>query len=237
MEDVLSGLPGPELVVRDRCGGEIVRLSIFYWESNDKEYLPKGHFSGSRVEVKLNSVTVDQCLPHRAQLALRQVYRPRDDETYYEPFEQGILVMPEKYELVFYQAQPEDVRRSPYPEKVVLAFYHHYADDQQAAEYFTKEGWEQLEQCAAGRCGCASARSEIVHVRVTDLQPREYSYSKGQSPGPDWAVFDFNVLCEHQDGTLEGETFVRWHLVRQDDHWRLDDAEVMYAEKQERGEQ
>ena len=234
MENVLFGLPGPELVVRDRCGGEIVRSSIFYWESNKEEYLPKGHFSGSRVEVELNSVTVDQRLPHRAQLALRQIYRPRDDETYYEPFERGILVMPEKYELVFYQAQPEDVKRSPYPEKVVLAFYNHYSDDEQAAEYFTETGWEQLEQCAAGRCGCTSARSEIARVWVTDLQPGEYTHSEGKSPGPNRTVFDFNVICEHQNGTLEDETFVRWYLVRQGDRWRLDDAEVTYAEEQER---
>jgi len=233
MEDVLSGSQGPELVVRDRCNGEITKLSIFYWEPGKEEYVPRGYFSGSRVEIELNSVTVDQRLPHRAQLALRQTYRPSDGETYYEPLEQGILVMPEKYELVFYQAEPKDVKRSPYPEKVVLAFYNHYTDDQQAAEYFTEKGWEQLEQCAAGRCGCASARSEIAHVRVTNLQPEEYTYGKN-SPGSDRAVFDFNVLCEHRDGTLEDETFVRWYLVRQDDRWRLDDAEVIYTEEQER---
>jgi len=237
MKNVLSGLPGPELVVRDRCDDKVIRSSIFYWEPNKKEYVPQGHFSGSRVEVELNSVTVDQRLPHRAQLALRQIYRPRDEKTYYEPFDRGILVVPEKYELVFYQAEPEDVRRSPYPEKVVLAFYNHYTDDRQAAEYFTEKGWEQLEQCAAGRCGCASARGEIAHVRVTNLQPGEYTYSEGKSPGSDRAVFDFNVLCEHQNGTLEDETFVRWYLVRQDDHWRLDDAEVIHAGEQEKDKQ
>ena len=230
MENVLSGLPGSELVVRDRCNDEVSRLTIFYWEPNEERYLSKGHFSGSRIKVELNNVTVDQRLPQRAQLALRLVYHPDDNETYYGLFDQGILVMPEKYELTCYQAEPKDVMRSPYPEKVVLAFYNHYTDGRQASEYFTEKGWEQLEQCATGRCGCISARSEIAHVRVTDLQP-------GEDTSSDRATFDLNVICERRDGELEGETFVRWHLVRQDDRWKLANAEVIPAEEQGGNEQ
>ena len=231
MEDVLSGLPGPELIVRDRCDDEITRLSIFYWEPDKEEYLPKGHFSGSRIKVELDNATVDQRLPHRAQLMLRQTYRPHHhNETYYEPFDRGILVMPEKYELTFYRAEPEDVMRSPYPEKVVLAFYSHYMDDRQASEYFTEKGWERLEQCTTGRCGCTSARSEITHVRVTNLQP-------GEDIGSDQATFDFNIICERRSGALDDETSVRWYLVRQDGRWKLDNAEVIPIEEQERDEQ
>ena len=230
MENVLSGLQGSELVVRDRCNDETTRLAIFYWEPNEEEYLPKGYFNGSRIKVELDKVTVDQRLPHRAQLALRQVYHPDDNETYYGPFDRGILVMPEKYELTCYQAEPKDVKRSPYPEKVVLAFYNHYTDNEQASEYFTEKGWKQLEQCATGRCGCTSARSEITHVRVTNLQP-------GEDTSSDRATFDFNVICERRNGAQDDETSVRWYLVRQDDRWKLDNAEVIPAEEQERDEQ
>jgi len=230
MEDVLSSLPGSELVVRDRCNGETTRLTIFYWEPNEEEYLPKGHFSGSRIKVELNSVTVDQRLPHRAQLALRLIYHPDDNETYYGPFGQGILTMSEKYELTCYQAEPKDVTRSPYPEKVVFAFYRNYTDDKQISEYFTEKGWEQLEQCAAGRCGCTSARSEITHVRVTSLQP-------GEDTSSDQATFDLNVICERQNGAPDDETTIRWYLVRQDDRWKLDNAEVIPAEEQGKEEQ
>jgi len=226
MEDVLSGLPGSELVVRDHCNDETTRLAIFYWEPNKEEYLPKGHFSGSRINVELNSVTLDQRLSHRAQLALRLTYYPDNNETYYGPFDQDILVTPVKYELICYQRELKDVALSPYPEKVVLAFYKHYTDDRQAPEYFTEEGWEQLERCAAGQCGCTSARSEITHVRVTDLQ-------SGEDIGSDRATFDLDVVCEHRDGVLDDETSVRWYLVRQDDRWKLDDADVIPAEGQE----
>ncbi len=230
MENVLSGLPDSELVVRDRCNGEITRLTIFYWEPNEKEYLPKGHFSGSRIKVELNNVTVDQRLSHRAQLALRLIYHPDDNGTYYGSFDQGILAMPEKYELVCYQAEPKDVVLSPYPEKVVLAFYRHYTDDEQISEYFTEKGWEQLEQCAAGRCGCTSARSEIIHVRVTDLR-------LGEDTSSDQATFDLNVICERRNGAPDDETAIRWYLVRQDGRWKLDNAAVIPAEEQERDEQ
>jgi len=225
MEDVLSGLPGSELVVRDRCNDQVTRLTIFYWEPNEGEYLPKGHFIGSRIEVGLNSVTVDQRRPHRAQLTLRLTYHSDDNETYYGPFDQGILVAPVKYEQVCYQGELEDVALSPYPEKVVFSFYRHYTDDRWAAEHFTEEGWERLEQCAAGRCGCTSARSEIIHVRVTDLQ-------SGEDIGSDRATFDLDVVCERRDGALDDETSIRWYLVRQDGRWKLDNAEVIPAEEQ-----
>ncbi len=232
MENVLTGLPGPELIVRDRCNGEITRLSIFYWDPNEAAYLSKGHFSGSRIEIELNNVTVNQRLPHRAQLALRQVYQSRDNETYYQPGNLGILVMPGKYELAFYRPEPEDVMRSPYPEKVVLAFYNHYTDPERAAGYFTARGWGQLEQCATGRCGCTAAPDEVAHVRVTHLQSGENAHS-GDNLNPNQASFDFRVICELQNGAQEDETSVRWHLIRQDGRWKLDGAELTPIERQE----
>jgi tetratricopeptide (TPR) repeat protein len=223
MENVLSGLPGPELVVRDRCNGETARLSIFHWEPNEGEYLPKGHFSGSQIQIDTDQVTVSQRLPHRAQLALQQVYQSRDNETYYQPGNLGILVMPGKYELTFYGAEPKDVMRSPYPEKVVLAFYNHYTDERESSEYFTKEGWSELEQCTTGRCGCASAPGEIAHVRVTDLHSDE-DVSSNQ------VTIDSHVVCEHRNSPPEDERFVRWVLVQQDGQWKLDGAELIPAE-------
>ncbi len=230
MEDVLSGLPGPELIVRDRCYDETTRLTIFHWEPSEDKYLSQGLFFGSRIEAELDKVIVDQRLLHRAQLALRQIYRPRDNETYYYPFNGDVLIVPEKYELVFYQPEPEDVTQSPYPEKVVLAFYNHYTDDEQASVYFTENGWEQLRGCGTGQCGCTSTRSEITHVRVTDLQAGEGTYSKSTDPGTDQTTVDVKVICERRNDTPESTTYVRWYLVRHDDRWKLHYAEVLSTE-------
>jgi hypothetical protein len=223
MEDVLSGLAGTELVVRDRCNGETTRLSIFHWDANEGKYVPKGHFSGNQIQVETNKVTVSQRLPHRAQLALKQVYQSNDNKTYYQPGDLGILVMSGEYELTFYKAEPKDPMRSPYPEKIVLAFYNHYTEGRRVSGYFTREGWRELEECAPGRCGCASARDEISYVRVTELHCDE-------DISADRITVDSHVICERQDGTSEDEAFVRWDLVQQDGRWRLNDAELITAE-------
>ncbi len=220
MEDVLSGLPATELVVRDRCNGETTRLSIFHWEENAGKYVPKGHFSGSQIQIETDKVTVSQRLPHRAQLVLKQVYRSLDTKTYYQPGNLGILVMSGEYELGFYKAEPQDPMRSPYPEKVVLAFYNHYADSRKVSGYFTEQGRRELADCATGRCGCIAPPSEIVHVRVTDLHSDE-------DINTEQITVDSHIICRRHDGTLENETFVRWHLIQQDGRWKLDNAELV----------
>lgn len=217
MEDLLSGLTGPELVVRDRCEGHTTRLSIFSWDNGERAYLARGHFAASRIEYALDSVTVEQRLPHRAQLALRQLYRPLEGRTYYQTGELGVLVMPAKYELAFYQEEPADVTRSPYPEKVVLAFYNHYNDAAFAAKLFTSEGWAKVAQCNTGLCGCNPPPGEVSHARVTDLRAREETTER--------AVFDFSIVCEPKGSEPEDETTVRWYLVRRDGRWYLDNAE------------
>jgi hypothetical protein len=236
MEDVLSRLSGPELVLRDHCGGEVARASIFYWDQDQGAYLPKGYFFGSRIEVGQDHVTVDQRLPRRAQLALRQVYRADRGRTYYGPFGQGVLAMPEKYELVGYQPEPTDVTLSPYPEKVLLAFYNHYAEGERVAEYFTEKGWQELDRCADGKCGCSTPRSGVAHVRVTYLERADGAYGEGENPGPNEAAFDLNVICERRGDRPEEETPVRWYLVRQDGRWKLDDAEMVQVGEQDQEE-
>jgi hypothetical protein len=156
-------------------------------------------------------------------LALKQVYQSYDTKTYYQRGDLGILVMSGEYELVFYKAEPKDPMRSPYPEKVVLAFYNHYTNGRRVSGYFTGEGWSELEGCTTGRCGCNPAPSEIAYVRVTDLHSDDDINS-------DRVTVDSHVICEHQDGTSERESFVRWYLVQQNGRWKLNDAELIPAD-------
>jgi len=225
MEDVLSGLPGPELVIRDRCNGEMTRLSIFRWDAEAAQYRAQGHFSGSQLEVERDTVIVNQRIPHRAQLLLRQTYHARENRTYYQPGELGIPVMPDTYELTFYQGEPQDVTRSPYPEKVVLSFYHHYDEGEQISRYFTEQGWQRLKRCSEGSCGCALPPGEAPRVRVTNLQSTD-ELLEGTKDTSAWAIIDANVIC----GDDDQEKSVRWRLVWQGDQWKLDDAEVLSAD-------
>ena len=215
MEEALSGLPGKELIIRDRCNGEVTRLSIFYWDALQETYGSQGHFAGSRIVLDVDRVTVLQRLPHRAQLALQQTYQPRDNQTYYQLSSQGIPVLPQ-YEWTFYYAEPVEVTSSPYPEKVVLAFYNHYTD--RAAAYVTEAGWQAIGQCLTGQCGCSSLPQDVAHVRVTDLQVIE--------EGSEEAIVNADVVCERQNGTEEPSRTVRWHLIRQEGHWLLHSVEM-----------
>jgi tetratricopeptide (TPR) repeat protein len=213
MEHVLSGLEGPELIVRDHCNGEATRVSIFHWDAIREEYLPKGHFSGDRITLDSDRVTVAQRLPGRAQLALEYIYRPRDEATYYQPGGQGIAVMHDEYETIFYQGMPEDVMLSPYPEKVVLAFYNDYTDAVETSEYFSPETWAEVDGCAANRCGCTSNRNEISRVRVIDLQLEEYDSEQ--------AIVTVTVVCEHKNGQLDDQKTLEWRLAREGDRGKL----------------
>lgn len=219
LKDILSGLDGPELIVRDQCDGKDTRLSIFHWSPTEGQYLSYGHFLGSDIKFDTDEVMVDQPWPGRAQLAMQETYHPAENNsTYFQPGGQGLHVNWAKRELVFAYEEPRDVKPSPYPEKIVLAFYIHYPE-RGAQEFFTTEGWQRVAECTSNRCGCASARDEIEHVWVTDLRP------EAAGSESDRASVVARVTCERRDKTLDPETSIRWHLVRQGDRWHLDSAE------------
>ncbi len=225
MKDALSGLEGPELIVSDRCDGETTRLTIFHWDQDARRYQPKGHFRGDNIQVDQNEVRVEEPWPGRAQLAMRYTYRPRDNQTYYQPGDQGVCVECEKRGIVFSHGEPEDVMRSPYPEKIVLAFYTHYTDDAKAPGYFAEGAWDRLGQCAPGRCGCASARSDIEQVWVIDLKPENEPLSADKDLNPDKAAVLATVICDRRNAASEGERLMRWILTREDDRWQLHSLE------------
>jgi hypothetical protein len=217
MENVLSGLEGDELVVRDRCDEEATRLTIFHWDSERKEYISPGHFLGDHVEISQDQVRIEERLPDRAQLVRVRTYYPDHYRTYYRQDEPCSLLECRKEELDFCYGEPEDVLCSLYPEKVVLAFYKHYNEDEKAPEYFAESVRAYLGQCDAGGCGCIAPRQEIAHVRVTYLKPEDAT-----ATDPNQAFVGVRVVCEHRDGAEEGERPIRWRLVREDDRWRLE---------------
>ena len=212
-------LEGLELIVSDHCDDETTRLSVFHWDQDAETYQPKGHFRGSSIQVGQNEVRVDKPWPGRAQLAMRYTYHSCDNNTsFYQPGGQGVPVECEKHELVFPHGEPEDVTCSPYPEKVVLAFYNHYTEER-ARSYFTEEGWEQLGRCAGSQCGCTSARSEIEHVRVTQLEPGD------RDADPNRATVVATVICERRNAAPDAARSIRWNLICEDNHWKLDSAQ------------
>ena len=219
MENVLSGLTGDELVVRDRCDGETTRLTIFHWDADNKEYVSRGHFRGDHIEIEKDEVTVEERQPGRAQLAKVATYHPDENKTYYRQNGQCRSLECTEEELCFCYGEPEDVLCFRYPEKVVLGFYSQYNDDEKATAYFVEGVQGHLGQCDASQCGCIAPRDQIDHVRVTELGVEP----DGQDP--DRAIVGVTVFCELRDGTQEGGRRMRWHLAREGGCWRLERPE------------
>lgn len=215
VDDVLSGLEGHELVIRDSCDEQITRLTIFHWDPDIGEYRAKGHFSSDRIKIGRDKITLEEQLPGRAQLAELVTCYPREKKTYYQNDTMSSLVQCGEGELTFWNGEPKDACCSPYPEKVVLAFYHDFRDDM-ATRYFTDTGWKNSGECAAGQCGCISARSEISRVHVLELHTQE------EPSGPSQAIVDVTVRCETLSGVLQESYPIRWHLIHKDDRWLMD---------------
>jgi hypothetical protein len=218
LEDVLSGLEGDELVFKDRCNEERSRLSIFQWASDESNYVSLGHFTGDHIEIGQNIVTTTTRLPSRAQLVMVETFYPEGKRTYYRPGDQGSRPTYSKKELDFSYGAPEDVCCSPYPEKVVLAFYQDYKNDEKAPAYFSDRAREYFGQCDTGGCGCRAPRNQIAHVRVTDLQ-----WEGPAADDADEAFVRATITCELLGGgEEEKDRPIRWRLIHEDGRWRLE---------------
>jgi hypothetical protein len=217
INNVLSGLDGNELVIRDNCGEQTSRLTIFRWDLDKKTYTSPGHFTSDHIGIGRDVVTTTERLPGRAQLVMVKTYYPDDNTTYYRRDDQCSPLECEKKELDFYHGEPEDVCCSPYPEKVVLAFYKHYNDDEKAPIYLSERAQEHFGQCDAGECGCTAPRHEIDRVRVLELDP-----DLDDTQDPDRATVGAWIVCEPRSGVSEARKYVKWRLIREDDRWQLD---------------
>jgi len=219
MDNVLSGLAGNELVISDWRGGQISRLTIFQWDEGRQEYWPRGHFCGECIEVSVDEIQVKESMHDRAQLTRCETYHAWDNKTYYQSGTLGTPIPCVREEIDFSPDAPEDVCCSPYPEKVVLAFYQNYNKDDEALQFFSEKVRENIGQCDAGECGCAAPRHEIEHVSVLDLIPEPTNEDK--ATGVERAIVGARIVCERQIGGEESERRIRWILIREDGRWQL----------------
>jgi hypothetical protein len=60
-------------------------------------------------------------------------------------------------------------------------------------------------------------------VRVIELEPENETYGEDT----DQATVKVSVACERGNGATDRQTTIRWHLVREDDRWKLDEAELI----------
>jgi hypothetical protein len=99
-----------------------------------------GQFHGDAgVKLEANRVRVWERTAERSQLAVRKTYSPKQGS--YMSGKQ--LIEPDQVCLDFAYGQPKEVDKSPYPEKVLMAFYHNFTGEE-ALNFLTESAKEKL---------------------------------------------------------------------------------------------
>lgn len=156
LKEVLNGSAGPEVVYQGtNSEGLLTRLALFTWQDHaPSPVLPPeadpttgqwyhcvGKFdTDARISLEAERVTVWERTDERSQLAVRKVYRPQEGS--YMRGEE--LVAPIQTCLDFAYGQPKDILKTPYPEKILMAFFANLTNDQAVYQFLTQTAADDL---------------------------------------------------------------------------------------------
>ncbi|MFB0536000.1 MAG: hypothetical protein ACETWR_13580 [Anaerolineae bacterium] len=157
--------------------GLVVDLSVFQWYDHDKEDLSKnpgeerqgyeclGFFHGSGgITLVESRVTVKERTEERSQLSRKKVYNVKMG-SYFQPGGKE-LWPPEETGIEFTFGVPGDVAQSPYPEKVVLAFYLALGQNDPLAQTYLSERSGLKNAVGSDSFGTAASGDQIQKVLV-----------------------------------------------------------------------
>ncbi len=176
--DLIPTNEGPELLIRNFAEeGLAVDLSVFHWYDHDRDDLSKnpaegrqgyeclGFFHGSGgITLEGSRVTVKERTQERSQLAIKNVYVVRDG-SYFRPGGKE-LWPPVETSIEFAFGVPEDVAQSPYPEKVVLAFYLALGQNNPLAQTYLSEASGLKDAVGSSDFGTGTSGDKIKKVLV-----------------------------------------------------------------------
>ena len=176
--DLIPTNKGQELLVS--CFAEeglVVDLSVFDWYDRDEDDLSKnpdeeqqgyecrGFFHGSGgITLAESKVTVKERTEERSQLSRKSVYNVREG-SYFQPGGRE-LWPPVETGIEFAFGVPEDVAQSPYPEKVVLAFYLALGQNNPLAQTYLSEASGLKNVVGSSDFGTAASGDQIQKVLV-----------------------------------------------------------------------
>ena len=178
VRDLIPTNEGMELLVSNFAEeGLVVDLSVFHWYDHDKDDLPKnpvegrqsyeclGSFHGSGgITLAESRVIVKERTQERSQLSVKKVYAVRES-SYFQPGGKE-LWPPLETSVEFTFGVPEDVAQSPYPEKVVLAFYLALGQNDPLAQTYLSEASGLKNVVGSDSFGTAASGDQIQRVLV-----------------------------------------------------------------------
>ncbi|MBN1937322.1 MAG: hypothetical protein JW934_21875 [Anaerolineae bacterium] len=188
LKEVLQNSAGPEVVYQGtNSEGLLTRLALFTWQNHaPSPVLPPeadpttgqwyhcvGKFdTDARINLEAERVTVWERTNERSQLAIRKIYRPQEGS-----YMQGdASIAPTQVCLDFAYGQPQDIARSPYPEKILMAFFANLTNEQTVYQFLTKEAADNLraQKDAWGRI------TPWPRASLTDICVKELRYAPSQ---------------------------------------------------------
>jgi hypothetical protein len=176
--DLITTNAGLELLVRNFAEENlVVDLSVFHWYDHDQDDLSKnpseerqgyeclGFFRGSGgITFDGSRVIVKERTEERSQLSVKRVYDAREG-SYFQPGGRE-LWPPVETSIEFTFGVPEDVAQSPYPEKVVLAFYLALGQNNPLAQTYLSEASGLKDVVGSDSFGTAASGDQIQKVLV-----------------------------------------------------------------------
>jgi hypothetical protein len=240
-----------EVIVESRnADGFVNRVSIFQWRDNVRNKLvdpnevilapnvtPEpgqwyqciGLFEGTiKVDVGVDQIAVWDRLGDRSQLARISTYVPTGGPGGYL-YEDNRLVAPVSSCVDFGFGMPADLLRSPYPEKLVMAFHKQFTSEPGfGSQLLTQEAqqrrdteprWSLFSSTGPGKAQGACVK-ELRYSPSTETQAEIQLFEQG---GGEPHTF---VETSAQYGISDTETqklWIEWELIRKGEEWKIDD--------------
>ena len=234
-EDVLNdGIPSRQALEMIITDGKT--MSIFAvrdvdprpagsWTEYPNPYECMGFFKATLgVSRVADAVSVrDRAGNERSQFALKRVYKPSQGSYFYP--DTTTLLPPAEASIEFAFGMPTDVPNTPYPEKLVLAYYHQVLTGD-VAPYLSEHGKQLL---AAGRLDYGSpwSKAETARVLVQEISyvpaPDNVASTAAGGSGSENA----EVRVKARFFGPQGRTRMReiiWQVVKQGTQWKLNEA-------------
>ena len=234
--DVLSAWDGPEVVVENKnTDGFVTEAAVFFWNDpypaetwHDPEYhrayVCLGFFrADGGVEVKYDEAIITRLQGDRSQLARFHKYKPDNEGSY---FISGAQLRPSVDSWIGFAfgAIPADkVIDSPYPEKIVMAFYDAVGGPTDILKPFLSIDAQNKLDRGLLEFGCDRSPGEVGKVTV-----RQISYFPGieaqtKEEEARQSLVELKIRCEPKaGGTASGDISVGWFLKRESGQWKMD---------------
>jgi len=234
--DVLLGQSGHELVVEDKNANEFVtEVAIFHWHDpfsdevwrahnlDERYYECMGFFrTNGQVTVEIDRVVVQELVGDRSQLARFYEYKPDEKGSYL--LVDGVTPKPPLTSWVgFAFGQAGAVLDSPYPEKIVLAFYSALGGPLDILEDYLSEDGKKLLSTGLQGYGCPWSPGQVKKAVIHEITYFPGVESQVKAEEERQALVELQVQCESEKGeTMPQDANVGWFVKREKGRWKLD---------------